>query len=87
MRCEPIAHASAERLPPRLDEVRALVRRGLSNKRIASEMRITEGTVKNYLTELFPRLGVSNRTQAAVWQPGVPAPHPTVDRREVPGGW
>jgi DNA-binding NarL/FixJ family response regulator len=53
-------------LPPRLLRVRVLLLRGLSNKRIASEMQISEGTVKNYMTELFRRLGVRNRTQAAL---------------------
>jgi DNA-binding NarL/FixJ family response regulator len=54
-------------LPPRLAQVLALLRLGWPNKRIARELRISQGTVKNYLTELFRRLGVDNRTQAALW--------------------
>ena len=52
-------------LPPRLQEIRSLLRQGLSNKLIASQLGITEGTVKNYMSEIFKALNVSNRTQAA----------------------
>jgi DNA-binding NarL/FixJ family response regulator len=52
-------------LTPRLEEVRALLRQGLSNKLIASSLGISEGTVKNHMTEIFRALNVSNRTQAA----------------------
>lgn len=52
-------------LTPRLEEVRALLRQGLSNKLIASTLGISEGTVKNHMTEIFRALNVSNRTQAA----------------------
>lgn len=86
-------------LPVRLRRVRVLLRRGLSNKLIAHEMQVSEGTVKNYMTELFRHLGVSNRTQAALtegdgWVDGThcqPARQPFIsdarDMREVPGGW
>lgn len=40
--------------------------RGASNKEIAVSMRITEGTVKNHLTSAFEKLGVADRTQAAL---------------------
>lgn len=52
-------------LTPRLEEVRLLLRRGMSNKLIASTLGISEGTVKNHMTEIFRALNVSNRTQAA----------------------
>lgn len=52
-------------LTPRMEEVRNLVRQGMSNKRIASTLGITEGTVKNHMSEIFKALNVSNRTQAA----------------------
>lgn len=52
-------------LTPRMEEVRALLRRGMTNKAIAATLGISEGTVKNYMTEIFRALQVSNRTQAA----------------------
>lgn len=52
-------------LAPRLEEVRQLLRQGLSNKQIAGALGLSEGTVKNYMSEIFRALNVSNRTQAA----------------------
>jgi DNA-binding NarL/FixJ family response regulator len=59
----------ATTLSPRLKEVRALLRQGLSNKMIATELGISEGTVKNYMSDIFKALQVSNRTQAAQFNP------------------
>lgn len=39
-----------------------LVRQGLSNREIASELRLAESTIKVYLSELFQQCGVSSRT-------------------------
>ncbi|MFO1182749.1 LuxR C-terminal-related transcriptional regulator [Ottowia sp.] len=62
----PASAAPADgRLTPRMEAVRELVRQGLSNKQIARQLNLSEGTVKNYLTEIFRLLQVSNRTQAA----------------------
>lgn len=58
-------------LTPRLEQVRALVRQGMSNKLIASTLGISEGTVKNHMTEIFRALNVSNRTQAARHDPDI----------------
>ena len=44
-----------------------LVARGLPNKRIARELEISEKTVKAHLTSVFQRIGVTDRTQAALW--------------------
>jgi DNA-binding NarL/FixJ family response regulator len=61
------AHAaSAPALTPRQDQVRALLRQGMSNKRIAGALGITEGTVKNHITDLLRILHLRNRTQAAL---------------------
>jgi DNA-binding NarL/FixJ family response regulator len=54
-------------LSPREREVLALVARGLPNKRIALELSISEKTVKAHLTNIFERIGVSDRYQAALW--------------------
>lgn len=39
---------------------------GLSNSEIAGQLFLTEGTVRNYISDLFKKLGVSDRTQAVV---------------------
>ena len=47
--------------------VLGLVREGLANKQIARRLDISERTVKAHLTSAFARIGVSDRTQAALW--------------------
>jgi DNA-binding NarL/FixJ family response regulator len=54
-------------LTVRETEVLGLVRAGLSNKQIARRLGITERTVKAHLTSCFQRIGVQDRTQAALW--------------------
>jgi len=54
-------------LTPRELEVLRMVRRGMANKQIARELGISERTVKAHLTSVFTSLGVSDRTQAALW--------------------
>jgi len=48
-------------------DVLRLVGSGLPNKRIARELGISEKTVKAHLTSVFQRIGVTDRTQAALW--------------------
>ncbi len=54
-------------LTPREAEVLGLVRQGLANKQIARRLGISERTVKAHLTSVFQRIGVADRTQAALW--------------------
>ncbi|MFL5968363.1 MAG: response regulator [Gaiellaceae bacterium] len=54
-------------LSPRETDVLRLVATGLPNKRIARELEISEKTVKAHLTQIFQRIGVTDRTQAALW--------------------
>jgi DNA-binding NarL/FixJ family response regulator len=54
-------------LTVREQEVLTLLVRGFSNKQIARRLGISEKTVKGHLTNLFQRIGVSDRTQAALW--------------------
>jgi len=54
-------------LTARERDVLALVIAGLSNKQIARRLGISEKTVKGHLTNLFQRIGVTDRTQAALW--------------------
>jgi two-component system nitrate/nitrite response regulator NarP len=44
-----------------------LVAQGLRNKEIAAELNITEGTVKVYLHRIYEKVGVSNRTELALY--------------------
>ena len=60
------ATAPAE-LSPREAEVLRLVVEGLLNKQIAGRLGITERTVKAHLTSAYQRIGVADRTQAALW--------------------
>lgn len=54
-------------LSPREREVLDAVVEGLANKQIARRLGIAERTVKAHLTNVFQRIGVSDRTQAALW--------------------
>jgi DNA-binding NarL/FixJ family response regulator len=61
------ARPPAVDLTPREREVLALVIQGMANKQIARRLGISEKTVKGHLTNLFQRIGVADRTQAALW--------------------
>ncbi|WP_107772873.1 response regulator [Nocardioides sediminis] len=61
------AGQAAPDLTPREREVLGLVRQGLANKQIARRLGISERTVKAHLTSVFARIGVVDRTQAALW--------------------
>ncbi|KQV77286.1 LuxR family transcriptional regulator [Nocardioides sp. Root122] len=54
-------------LSPRETEVLRLVVEGLLNKQIAQRLGVTERTVKAHLTSVYQRIGVADRTQAALW--------------------
>jgi DNA-binding NarL/FixJ family response regulator len=56
----------AEPLSPREQEILSWLARGLTNKEIGLRLSLTEGTVKNYVTTLLQKLGVADRTQAAL---------------------
>lgn len=55
-----------EPLSEREREILALIAAGASNKEIASQLFIAEGTVKNHVTHILGKLGVRDRTQAAL---------------------
>jgi DNA-binding NarL/FixJ family response regulator len=58
---------AAGALTDREREVLELVRQGHANKSIARRLDITERTVKAHVTHILQRLGVHDRTQAALW--------------------
>ena len=60
------APAEVDPLTEREREILQLLALGLDNKTIAARLSIAEKTVGNRLSEIFQKLGVSNRTQAAL---------------------
>jgi DNA-binding NarL/FixJ family response regulator len=60
------SEALIEPLTDRELEVLRLVGTGATNKQIGRALMIAEGTVKNHLTSVYGKLGVSDRTQAAL---------------------
>ncbi len=61
------AAAPADGLSGREREVLLMVVDGLANKQIAQRLSISEKTVKAHLTSVFRQIGVTDRTQAALW--------------------
>ncbi len=62
-----VAPARDALLPRRASEILQLVSSGLSNKEIANELTITEGTVKNHVHNALEKLHLTNRVQAAAY--------------------
>ena len=83
-----LVHAIADEARPRIEEperltrrerdVLELIARGRSNKRIALELGISEKTVKTHVGHLLAKLGVTDRTQAALMavEEGLVGPRP-----------
>ncbi|MBI2913273.1 MAG: response regulator [Chloroflexi bacterium] len=66
-RFEGAPEGALEVLSPREQEVLRLLVEGLTNKEIAQQMHYSVGTVKNVVQRVIDKLGVSDRTQAAVY--------------------
>jgi DNA-binding NarL/FixJ family response regulator len=57
----------AEHLTPQEQKILDLIAEGMTNRQIASAMYLSEKTVKNYVSNLLAKLGMSRRTEAAVY--------------------
>ncbi len=56
-----------DKLTRREYEVITLIAEGLNNKEIAEKLFISEKTVKNHVSNIFKKINVSDRTQAAIY--------------------
>jgi two-component system response regulator DevR len=54
-------------LTPQERRILEFIGRGLTNRQIAKEMFLSEATVKNYVSKLLRKLGMSHRTEAAIY--------------------
>jgi DNA-binding NarL/FixJ family response regulator len=62
----PNTNSEIEELSDREREVLQLISKGLNNRQIAEQLFLSEGTVRNYVSSIFTKLNVSDRTQAAL---------------------
>jgi NarL family two-component system response regulator LiaR len=60
------SHGSLEGLTPRENDVAELVAQGCSNREIAEQLFISEGTARNILSVVLDKLGLRDRTQLAI---------------------
>jgi DNA-binding CsgD family transcriptional regulator/pimeloyl-ACP methyl ester carboxylesterase len=69
-----LALADLDSLTRRESQVLALLSRGMANEEIAGRLHISEKTVRNHLSKVYQKLGVSSRTQAIVKAGGLGSP-------------
>jgi DNA-binding NarL/FixJ family response regulator len=69
-------------LTDREREILALVAQGLSNQGIADRLAISERTARSHVSNILTKLGLTSRTQAALWalREGIASPPPAPDR-------
>jgi DNA-binding NarL/FixJ family response regulator len=63
----PAPSAAYQGLSPREQEILKRVGQGRNNQEIAQELHLSEGTVRNYVTQILSQLGMRDRIQAALW--------------------
>jgi DNA-binding CsgD family transcriptional regulator len=61
----------AEQLSPREKQIAMLVAKAKTNKEIAYDLGLKEGTIKDYLFKIYRKVKVANRTELAVWLWGI----------------
>jgi DNA-binding NarL/FixJ family response regulator len=64
---EPIQPSQQDALSDREGQVLQLIRQGHSNREIAASLHLSEGTVRNHVSQILSKLQVRDRTQAALW--------------------
>lgn len=67
MKAKPDFDYSAHNINDKEREIIELIAEGLSNKEIAAELFLSEGTVRNYLSEILEKLELRDRTQLAIY--------------------
>jgi DNA-binding NarL/FixJ family response regulator len=63
----PPTYERTQRLTTREQEVALLVGRGLTNRRIAQELSISERTAEYHIAKILKKLGFSSRARIAAW--------------------
>jgi DNA-binding CsgD family transcriptional regulator len=69
------AHGSSL-LSKREEEVVALVADGLTNRQFSEQVKLSEHTVKNYLFNVFEKLGISTRVELVLLRPKIIGANP-----------
>jgi DNA-binding NarL/FixJ family response regulator len=64
---EPAVHPEIERLTARERQVLAGMGRGLTNRQLADELFVSEKTIKTHVSNILMKLGLADRTQAALF--------------------
>jgi DNA-binding NarL/FixJ family response regulator len=64
---ESILPSQRDFLSDREGQVLQLIRQGHSNREIAASLHLSEGTVRNHVSQILSKLQVRDRTQAALW--------------------
>lgn len=65
--CDGEPNRGVDSLTEREREILKLIAEGLTNREIAGKVSLSEKTVRNHITTIFIKLGVSHRTQAAIY--------------------
>ncbi|RLC57737.1 MAG: hypothetical protein DRI80_14620, partial [Chloroflexota bacterium] len=73
-------------LTPRETEVLCLLAQGLDNETIAQRLVVTKRTVQNHVSNIYGKLGVASRTEAALYaiRHGLVQVSPAGDERDEP---
>lgn len=61
-----VSNGYEEEMTPRESEILSLMTGGYSNREIASALKLSEGTVKNHVSNILGKLGVRDRTRAVL---------------------
>lgn len=67
MRNGPAVDRELAQLTPQEQRILGFIGQGMTNRQIAEEMFLAEKTVKNYVSAMLAKLGLSSRTQAALF--------------------